>query len=58
VSLFNPGSQKMTSFTQDLFISDAHIDNQAMTADEQGLFNRFNLCWHFNFDRALPDGDI
>jgi hypothetical protein len=48
----------MTSFTQDLFISDAHIDNQAMTADEQGLFNRFNLCWHFNFDRALPDGDI
>jgi hypothetical protein len=25
VSLFNPGSQKMTSFTQDLFISYAQI---------------------------------
>jgi len=48
----------MTSYTQDVFISYAHIDNQAMTADQQSLFNRFDSCRHFNFDRALPDGDI
>jgi hypothetical protein len=32
----------MTSFTQDLFISYAHIDNQAMTADEKGWVSRFH----------------
>jgi hypothetical protein len=32
----------MTSFTQDLFISYAHIDNQPMTADEKGWVCRFH----------------
>jgi hypothetical protein len=32
----------MTSFTQDLFISYAHIDNQPMTEDEKGWVSRFH----------------
>jgi hypothetical protein len=39
----------MTSFTQDLFISYAHIDNQAMTADEKGWVSRF----HSTLERML-----
>jgi hypothetical protein len=43
VLLFNPGSQEMTNFTQDLFISYAHIDNQPMSADEEGWVSRFHV---------------
>jgi len=33
----------MTSFTKDLFISYAHIDNQPMSADEKGWVSRFHV---------------
>jgi hypothetical protein len=48
----------MTNFTQNLFISHGLIDTLLVTEDEQGLSNRFDSCWHFNFEPALPDGEM
>jgi hypothetical protein len=52
----------MTSFTQDLFISYAHINNQAMMATEKAGFAASahvgSSLWVSYFEPALPDGEM